>query len=343
MSVLVTGGVGFLGSHVCEYYKKKGYKVVAYDNLTKYELSRSPYKVVKARNYNLEFLKDIGVDVIIGDILDYRLLEETIRNNSVEYIVNCCAQPAMTISIENPVLDFRVNVEGAINLLELATKYDIPLLLCSTIHVYGNGINKRILDICGRFTIPEVHLDENEPVLTGKLTPLHASKRSMEIYGRTYHETYGTKVGIFRLTGIYGPRQMGTEDHGWVANFTIRILTHRPIKIFGTDKQVRDILYVTDAVEAIDAFRRTPKSGIYNVGGGVTNIMSLRDVIDTVSDLTGIKPVVEYLPPRKGDLWYFVCNIDKIRRELKWIPKVSPREGLTNLVGWVEDNLDIFR
>jgi len=343
MKVLVTGACGFLGSHVCEFYKCLGEEVVGIDNLTKYEMKHLDYNSDIARTYNWKYITKLGVEFHLGDILVDKDLKAVSKD--VDYIVNCAAQPTMTLSIKDPFTDLSVNVLGGVKILELARKLDIPVLMCSTIHVYGTEINKYLEEEDTRFTIggDMWGIPEYWSITTGKLTPLHASKRAMELYCRVYNETYGVKVGCFRLTGFYGPRQFGGEDHGWVANFAIRLLTGRTIKIFGTDKQVRDILYVSDVVNAVDKFWRVQKPDIYNVGGGEKTAISLRECINLLSDITGIQPKLEYLPPRHGDLWYFVSNIRKARYNLRWEPHVPPEEGLEYLVHWIQNNMEIFK
>ena len=341
LKVLVTGGCGFLGSHVCEYYRNKGEEVVSFDNLTKHELMRTGYNVDAARMYNWNFLKDIGVELVKGDIRNKEELINAARG--CDFIIHTAAQPAMTISIEYPELDITTNVIGTFNVLEAARKFDIPVVNCSTIHVYGNKINETLKEAETRFIREPPAIDENHPVLQGKLTPLHASKRAAEIYVQTYIDTYGVKAANFRLTGLYGPRQLGGEDHGWVANFTIRTILGLPIKIFGTDKQVRDILYASDAAEAFDAFYRNLLPGTYNIGGGVSNAISLGECLKLISKITGIEQKIIYMPARHGDLWYFVCDITKANEKLGWKPKVSNEEGIKKLVDWVKENIELFK
>ncbi len=176
MKVLVTGGAGFLGSHVCEYYRNRGDEVVALDNLTKHELDRTGYNVDAIRNYNIDFLKDIGVELVKGDI-KYIM---DVKNAAVDcdFIVHTAAQPAMTISIENPRLDFKANVQGTFNVLEVARRCDIPMVSCATIHVYGNKINNQLKETTTRYIKNgEPSIDESQATVEGTLTPLHASKR----------------------------------------------------------------------------------------------------------------------------------------------------------------------
>lgn len=340
MKILVTGGCGFLGSHVCEHFVKKGEEVVSFDNLTKHELMRTGYNVEGARFYNWNKLKELGIFLINGDVRDKEKLFEAAKD--CNYIIHTAAQPAMTIAIENPELDITANVIGTFNVLEAARKYDIPMVNCSSIHVYGNRINETIKEGDTRFVRDPPAIDENYPIMQGKITPLHASKRSAEIYVQTYTDTYGLEAATYRLTGMYGPRQFGGEDHGWVANFVIRTMLRLPIKIFGTDKQVRDILFVSDAVEALDAFYKNRKPGVYNIGGSVKNIISLGECLRMIREITSIEQKILYEPQRIGDLLYFVCDITKAKKELGWEPKVSNKEGIEKLIKWVEKNIEIF-
>lgn len=341
MKVLVTGGCGFLGSHICEYYKEIGDEVVALDNLTKHELMRTGYNVDALRNYNLEFLKSIGVEVVVGDIRDKEILFNI--GKDCDFIAHTAAQPAMTISIENPELDITTNVLGTFNVLETARKYDIPVVNSSTIHVYGNKINETLKEGETRFFREPVDIDENYPTLQGRITPLHASKMSAEIYVNTYIETYGLKAANFRLTGFYGPRQIGGEDHGWVANFAIKTLLEIPIKIFGTDKQVRDIVYVKDVVHAFDAFFKKQTPGTYNIGGGEKNIISLKECLKLIEEITGKKQKIIYEKARAGDLWYFVCDIKKAKERLGWEPKTTNKEGIEKMIEWIRENISLFK
>jgi CDP-paratose 2-epimerase len=341
MNVMVTGGCGFLGSHVCEFYAKRGDSVVAYDNLTKYELGRTGYAIERARQYNCDYLNDLGVYIAEEDIRDL----ETVMDyaSDVDFIVHTAAQPAMTIGVEDPVLDFNTNVRGTFNVLEAVRRYRIPMVSCGTIHIYGNSINGSLNEDETRYSRTPPAIDETHPVVQGKLTPLHASKRSAELYVETYMHTYKLPVASFRLTGLYGPRQFGGEDHGWVANFSIRALLEQPIRVFGTGKQVRDILFASDVARAFHAFYQHGKPGIYNLGGGPDYSISLLECIDCISDITGKAVRVEFEEERLGDLLYFVCDSSKAARELHWTPDVSPKRGISSLIRWIEKEIDIFK
>ena len=340
MKILVTGGCGFLGSHVCEFYAKKGAEVIAYDNMTKHELSRTGFAAEKARSYNWDYLNKLGVKTVKADVRNF---DDLLQNAlDCDYIIHTAAQPAMTISWEDPLLDITTNVMGTFNVLEVARRLKIPVASCATIHIYGNKINEDLKEGEKRYLRDPKAIDENHPILEGTITPLHASKAAGDAYIRAYIDTYKLEAASFRLTGIYGTRQFGGEDHGWVANFAIRSMLGWPISIYGTGKQVRDIIYATDVCEAFDAFYKTRKAGFYNIGGGEKTAISLLDCIDILEGIIGKKPAVNFAPGRHGDLKYFICDTKKAEKDLKWSPKVTPKEGIKKLTDWIKENKEIF-
>jgi CDP-paratose 2-epimerase len=341
MKVMVTGGCGFLGSHVCERYARTGDQVICFDNMTKYELLRTGYSAEEARNHNRKFLSRLGVKIVVEDIRNAEALTDW--SDGCDYLIHTAAQPAMTISWEEPGLDFSTNVIGTFNVLETARLRRIPVASCATIHVYGAGINDTLSETETRYVRTPAAIDEDHPTLLGSLSPLHASKMAGDTYVRAYGDAFGVEAASFRLTGIYGPRQLGGEDHGWVANFAIRAVIGAPLTVFGSGKQLRDILYVTDAASAFEAFYRARIPGVYNIGGGVGCMISLLECIDLISDLTGTRPEVRFEKDRFGDLRYFVCDIGKARRIMDWSPVVEPREGLQSLIRWIEDHIELFR
>ena len=339
MKVLITGGCGFLGSHACEYFKNKGWDVISYDNMTKHELTRTGFAVEASRNYNWNYLKSIGVEIVVADVADRETFNQYAKD--CDFIIHTAAQPAMTISWENPILDFNSNTLGTFNALEVARNNKIPIVSCATIHCYGNNINNELTEGENRYIRSPEAIDENYPTLGGILTPLHASKATGDIYTKVYIDTYGLEAASFRLSGIYGTRQFGGEDHGWVANFTIRTVLDWESTIFGTGKQVRDIIYATDVCKAFEAFYNTRASGIYNIGGGPKTAISLLECFDILKEY-GENPKIKYAEDRHGDLRYFVCDITKAKNNLKWEPKIMPKEGIKKLLDWVKENKEIF-
>jgi CDP-paratose 2-epimerase len=334
--VFVTGAAGFLGTHVCHAFRQAGWAVVGLDNLSKFELERAGYDVDGARRHNLDLLKRDRVDFIKGDVTAVRHLPQA------DLIVHCAAQPAMTISIEQPVPDMRDNVLGTLAMLEMARRYEIPMASCSTVHMYGNAGNDDLVACNGRFQRHPAEIDEGQALLQGALTPLHASKRAAEIYVDAYRDTYGLHAANFRFTGMYGPNQFGSEDHGWVANFAIRAVTGRTITIFGTDLQVRDILYASDAAQVfLSWYHAGCPSGTYNVGGGIERAVSLGEVVDMLRGMVG-RVETRTQPARHGDMHYFVCNYSRVMDETGWRPTVYPHQGLQHLVAWVGEHKELF-
>lgn len=340
MKVLVTGGCGFLGSHVCEIYRQRGWEVVSFDNMTKSELVRTGYQTDVARDHNWDHLASIGCEMVRGDI---RHLEHLLdRSTGCDYIVHTAAQPAVTISMEEPLNDLTSNVQGTVNVLETARRHGIPTASCASVHVYGNWVNDELREEETRYVREPVTISEDDPTMKGYLTPLHASKAAAEHYVQVYASTYGVRAASFRLTGIYGPRQLGGEDHGWVANFSIRNVIGWPVTIFGTGKQVRDILYATDVVQAFIDYFDNGDAGIYNIGGGEPNVISLIESIDLIDRTTGTKTDLRFEDGRFGDLRYFVCDIDRATKNFGWTPKVRPQEGIPMLIEWIQQNRALF-
>jgi CDP-paratose 2-epimerase len=340
MKVLVTGGCGFAGSHVCEYYKRQGAEVIAYDNLTKFELKRTGYASGEARDHNVGVLKRMGVNLVKADIRDGPTLQQYVKK--ADFVIHTAAQPAMTISWEDPELDFTTNVTGTFNLLEAVRKYKVPTVSCASVHVYGNAINEQVSEGKTRYFRRPVEIDEEQRQVQGLITPLHASKHAGDVYVQAYIDTYKLPLASFRITGIYGSRQFGGEDHGWVANFVIRSVKGYPLTIFGTGKQARDILHVSDLVAAFHAFYKKQRAGVYNIGGGRATLMSLVECIRVIESLLGKKSKVCYKPSRFGDLVYFACSTRKARTQLKWTPGVMPRDGIQDLMTWVQRNASLF-
>jgi len=321
-------------------YRERGWEVVALDNLTKSELLRTGYATDAARDHNWNFLQGLGVKLVRGDV---RNLEEVLETSSgCDYICHTAAQPAVTISMEQPFLDLSTNVVGTAHVLEAARRHGIPVASCATVHVYGNWVNAELSEGETRYTREPAAVPETAPIMRGYLTPLHASKASAEHYVQVYAQSFGVRAASFRLTGIYGPRQLGGEDHGWVANFGIRNLIGWPITLYGTGKQVRDILYATDVAEAFDCFYQRGSAGIYNIGGGPEQAISLIECIRLIEETTGRSSEVRRDEARFGDLKYFVCDIARAASDLEWKPRVPPAEGVPLLLDWVQQNLDLF-
>ena len=340
MKVLVTGGCGFLGSHVCEFFRKEGWEVVSYDSMTKYELGRTGYGTGKTRDHNWNHLKDLGCQMVKADVCDEQMIKD--HSSGCDFIVHTAAQPAMTISWEDPRMDFNTNVLGTFNVLDAARKHKIPAVNTSSIHVYGNHINSTLTEGPTSYNRDPAAIGEDESVMVGEISPLHASKMAAEHYVRTFTDMLQTPSASFRFTGIYGPRQFGGEDHGWVANFAIRASFGWPLRVFGTGKQARDIIFAEDGARAYLDYFKNPVPGVYNIGGGAAHKISLLECITLIGEILGRKPEVEMHPERPGDMRYFVCDILRARKAFGFKPQVQPRAGVERLLKWIEENRAVF-
>jgi CDP-paratose 2-epimerase len=259
-------------------------------------------------------------------------------NFKPDYIIHTAAQPAMTIALESPIMSCENNVLGTVNVLEVAHKLNVPVAICSTIHVYGNGGNKHLAELLkNRYAY-----SEDRQVLTGKITPLHADKYAEEIYARAFTESYNMKVASFRFTGIYGSVQFAGSDHGWISAFGIQTLLGYPITIYGTDKQVRDILYVDDAIRAFEYWYKKPISGVYNICGGEECWVTLGQVLEIQARLTDKKQDIKLVDYRQGDLWYFCGDYTNALETFGWRPKVYPEEGIKRMMDWIKENRGLF-
>jgi CDP-paratose 2-epimerase len=225
---------------------------------------------------------------------------------------------------------------------------DASLIFTSTNKVYGENVNKiPIVEREIRYEFADTRYKEGIPEmfpidLTGH-SPYGCSKLSADIYVQDYAHTYGLKTGVFRMSCIYGERQLGVEDQGWVSWLTIATLTGKPITIYGDGKQVRDVLYVSDLVDAFDKFLNSKlKHEVFNMGGGPENTLSLLELLDMLRKLTGKNPRLTFADWRTADQKVYVSNISKSKRLLNWKPEVNPSEGLEKLVEWISQNMGLF-
>ena len=344
MKVLVTGGAGFIGSHVAEYFSEREYKVIALDNLKRGEILGKNISL----EHNIGFLKGLSnVSFVKGDIRDFSLLKNLCKD--VDVIIHAAAQVAVTTSLKNPREDFEINVLGTFNVLEAARLCDAAVIYCSTNKVYGDNVNNvPIVEKNKRYEFGDDRyrngIPEDFPIDLCEHTPYGCSKLAGDIYVQDYGHTYGLKTGVFRMSCIYGERQFGVEDQGWVAWFTIATLLDKPITIYGDGKQVRDVLYVKDLIRAYDAFLKSNlKQEVFNIGGGPENTTSLIELIDLLEELTGKRPPIRYDNWRQSDQKVYVSNIQKLEEKLGWRPEITLKEGLRKLINWILLNKGVFK
>jgi len=345
VKVLVIGGGGFVGSHVAEHYVKKGEEVAVFDNLSRAELLG---REIKRPRYNWNYLKNSSnVELIEGDIRNAVKVKSAAKGADV--IVHTAAQTAVTTSLKDPRTDFEVNALGTFNVLEAARKEGSTVIFCSTNKVYGNNVNRiPVKEKESRYEFSDPKFKNGVPedlsIDLCEHTPYGCSKLAADLYVQDYAERGEIDAAVFRMSCIYGTRQFGVEDQGWVSWFTIATILGKPITIYGDGKQVRDVLHVSDLVEAFDSFvRRRDKlhSEVFNIGGGVNNTLSLLELLDLLEKETGKRSELKYSDWRPGDQKVYISDISKAEKKLRWKPKVGPEKGIKNLVNWIKENEDL--
>ena len=347
MKILITGGAGFIGFHAAEYYARKGNQVIVFDNLSRAKLLG--HKFNDRHNWN-SLLKNPHIKLIKELILNRPKLEQAAKG--VDLIIHAAAQTAVTASLVNPRKDFMTNALGTFNVLEVAQKEKASLIYCSTNKVYGENINQiKVVKGPSRYRYAQAKyrkgVPETFPIDLCSHTPYGASKLAGDIYVQDYAQRHLINAAVFRMSCIYGPRQFGREDQGWIAWFIISTLLDRSITIFGDGKQVRDVLYVDDLITAFDTFvkkRKRLHHGVYNLGGGPKNAISLLELIKILEKFTGKKIKLNFKPWRDSDQKVYISDIRKAKKELGWKgPKIKPELGIEKVVKWVAKNLELFQ
>jgi CDP-paratose 2-epimerase len=342
--IFITGGAGFVGTHVAEFYAKKNFQVIVYDNLSRLKLLNLGKKSFM---YNWNYLKSYAnVKLIKGDVRNYSLLKKSMGDSDV--VVHLAGQTAVTTSVQNPRLDFEVNIKGTLNVLEACRNSNVKTVIySSTNKVYGANVNKVPLkkekyryNFAGDY---KRGISEDFPIDHCEHTPYGCSKLSADIYMQDYHHLYGLKTGIFRMSCIYGTHQYGVEDQGWLAWFVIASTLNKQIKIYGDGKQVRDVLYVTDLVNLYDLFIKNKiRHGVFNTGGGSNNTLSLLELIKYLESILNKRIPLKFESWRPSDQKVYISNIEKAEKILGWTPKISYREGVKYLFNWVNSNRHLF-
>jgi CDP-paratose 2-epimerase len=331
-AVLVTGGAGFVGTNVADRLLRAGHDVVVLDDLSRAGVPD-----------NLSWLRreHPRVRVVEGDIRDARAVRTALQD--VEHVFHFAAQVAVTTSMNDPADDLSVNVLGTFNLLEAVRRLarPIPVIFASTNKVYGDlaGFGSR-LTVTGY--VPEDPgmarrgVAETQPL--DFHTPYGCSKGAADQYVLDYARSFGLPAAVLRMSCIYGERQMGTEDQGWVAHFLIRAIEGRPITLYGDGHQVRDVLYVGDAVAAYLGLWRNIqrlRGRAFNLGGGPANAISLRRLLDHISALLGRKLDVTTDEWRPGDQRWFVADTREIDAAVALPAKLDWRAGVERLADWL--------
>ena len=336
---LVTGGAGFIGSNLVSKLLNDGWDVILYDNLSRAGTKKNLEWLKKSKNNS-------RLTIVIEDVRREKQVEKYVKK--VDVVYHLAAQVAVTSSLDNPREDFEINAGGTLNVLEAArkTKHKPIVVYSSTNKVYGSQGNSRYKEGDTRYLNLTYPTGINEEVPLDFHSPYGCSKGVADQYTRDYYRIFGLPTIVFRQSCIYGNRQMGVEDQGWIAHFIISVLLGRPLTVFGDGKQVRDALYVDDLISAFlkaaDGINKT-KGEIYNIGGGVKNSISLLEFIRILEKHFGKKIRLKFGKERMGDQKVFISDNSKLEKSLNWKPKVELEEGIEKLYYWVKENIDIFQ
>jgi CDP-paratose 2-epimerase len=332
--ILITGGCGFIGCNLADALAARGNRVVAFDNLSRAGV-RENAQWLKSRHGEV-------VSVITGDVRDSISVIETVR--SCGAVLHLAAQVAVTGSLLDPIEDFEINARGTLNVLEAIRLHNpsAPMIFASTNKVYGRLVSDDQIEQVNQRHVP------SDPLLGAGVTeqapldfysPYGCSKGAADQYVRDYARVYGLSTAVLRMSCIYGPRQFGTEDQGWLAHFMLRSILGEPLTIFGDGLQVRDALHVSDAAKAWIAVLdniQAVRGRVFNLGGGADNAISLLELIRAIERMRGVAPFFSFDEWRPGDQPWYVSRIDAIAAAVRWTPQVPLHQGLRSLLDWLE-------
>jgi CDP-paratose 2-epimerase len=335
----VTGGAGFIGSNYVYRLLERGEKVTIYDNLSRAGAPR-----------NLKWLQEKfgekAFELVTGDVRDAGQLAVSAREADV--IIHLAGQVAVTTSVVKPREDFEINAFGTFNVLEAArlNGRNPIFLYSSTNKVYGGMDDVKVVERGGRWEYESLPFGAPETQPLDFHSPYGCSKGTGDQYVRDYARIYGLPSVVLRQSCIYGPRQFGVEDQGWVAWFIIAAVMGRPITIYGDGKQIRDLLHVYDLNDAYDAVIQNidqVKGEVFNLGGGSENTMSIwTEFGPRLEKLLGRPIPVARGDWRPGDQKVFVADSRKAEKSLGWKPKYDVDKGVKQLFDWVSANKNLF-
>jgi CDP-paratose 2-epimerase len=339
MKVFITGGAGFIGCNVASHHLRQGDAVVVFDDLSRAG-ARGNLSWLRAHHgANLTFTP--------GDIRDFATLSAAMPDDT-DRVYHFAAQVAVTTSVVEPREDFEINAWGTFNLLE-AVRERAPhalLLYASTNKVYGGMESVAIEECATRYRYRDFPYGIAEVQPLDFHSPYGCSKGAGDQYVRDYSRIYGLRTIVMRQSCIYGSRQFGVEDQGWVAHFCISARLGRPITIYGDGKQARDVLWIDDLVAAYDAAAAhadVAAGQIYNVGGGPEHTVSIWTEFGPILEqFAGRQLLVAHDDWRPGDQPVYVSDIRKAEQELGWRPRVPFADGVDRLWRWVDANVELF-
>ena len=336
---LITGGAGFIGSNYAARLLHRNERVTILDNLSR-----------RGAEKNIQWLRQrYGEGSFIlntNDIRDAEAVEQAVFD--VDAIVHLAGQVAVTTSVQNPRDDFEINALGTFNVLEAARKSSKkPMFIyASTNKVYGGMEDVRVIEEETRYSYQDFPLGISESRPLDFHSPYGCSKGCGDQYVRDYYRIYGLPTVVLRQSCIYGPRQFGIEDQGWIAWFIIAALSGKQISIYGDGKQVRDVLFIDDLLNVYDlVFDHIDSCAgeIFNIGGGIANSMSVwKEFAPRLEALTGREIPVTRGDWRPGDQKIYISDIRKAQSLLNWSPKVDVDSGIRKLFDWAKENMDLF-
>ena len=340
-TILITGGCGFIGTNASSYFLKQGYRVIAFDNLSR----------VGAKE-NLDWLKKKNGDFtfVQGDVRNEDDLAKVFNDDKhkPDYVLHLAAQVTMVTSVKNPREDFENNALGTFNVLEAMrlAKCKAPAIYTSTNKVMGELLDVPFIEKDKRYEYKDIK-GINENFRLDFHGPYGCSKGCADQYWLDYSRIYGLNTVVFRQSGIYGPHQFGIEEQGWLAWFCNANYFDKWVTIFGDGKQVRDVLYVQDVLNAYDlAFQNIDKTRgkPYCIGGGPVCSLSIWELFDMIEKLSGKKMTVKtpFSDWRPGDQKIYISDIARATKDFGWTPKVKPDEGVTKLYNWIGENLPVI-
>ena len=338
MKIIITGGAGFIGSNAAGRYLHQGHEVVVVDNLSR-----------DGARKNLKWLRRQGMTNFVElDLRDDAGVVELFREHrDADRVLHLAGQVAVTTSVVDPREDFEINALGALNVLEAMRrlKMTAPVIYSSTNKVYGEMTDTAIIERDNRYCYANSPHGVSETRCLDFHSPYGCSKGAADQYFIDYHRIYGLRTTVFRQSCIYGYRQFGAEDQGWLAWFMIASHLERPITVFGDGKQARDILFVDDLLNAYDAAFTAGKAvygRAFNIGGGPDNVCSLLELIAYIERRRGARLEYEKAAWRPGDQKIFVSDIRRAREAFGWMPRISCKQGMDLLYDWVACHLELF-
>jgi CDP-paratose 2-epimerase len=336
--VLIAGGAGFIGVNAAHRFMQDGWDVFVWDNLSR----------PGAKN-NLQWLQSFGpVHFSRIDIRDERTVTEYFQRERYDLVLHCAGQVAVSASLTNPRHDLENNVLGTFNLLEGVRLFcpEALFIFASTNKVYGSLEGASVVECNDRYEWADFREGISEEQPLDFYSPYACSKGAADQYVRDYSRIYGLATVCFRQSCIYGYRQFGMEDQGWVAWFLIAHALRHPVTIFGDGKQTRDLLFIDDLIDAYCmAWQKRDKVAgqVYNIGGGPQNQFSIKQLVHWIEVESGAPVEIGYAAPRRGDQKVFVADIRKAFKNFGWRPACSAEQGIRKLHRWVNANLELFR